>query len=102
MGIEVVTRAELELAIKQLLDGLMELKKGQQEILNRVDKMLPGYLGIVPEYIPAMDFMKKVGIERWKFNQLMAGNLIKTIKKKRKIYVLASEVRRYFLDPEIQ
>jgi hypothetical protein len=46
--------------------------------------------------------MQAVHIRRWKFDQLIAGNKIKAIKKKRKIYVLASEIERYFSDPSIQ
>jgi hypothetical protein len=46
--------------------------------------------------------MDAVKIRRWKFDQLIAGNLIKTIKKKRKIYVPESEIQRYFTDPSIQ
>ena len=102
MSIEVVTKGELELAIKQLLDRLAELKQGQFEILNHLNKMSAEPPGIVPDYISAMDFMKAVGIKRWKFNELVSGNLIKTIKKKRKIYVSTVEVKRYFLDAEIQ
>ncbi|MDP4244550.1 MAG: hypothetical protein Q8932_01770 [Bacteroidota bacterium] len=46
--------------------------------------------------------MDAVRIRRWKFNQLIAGNKIKTIKKRRKIYVLATEIDRFFTDPSIQ
>lgn len=52
-------------------------------------------------FITAIEFMQSVKIGRTKFDELIAKNKIKTIKKKRKIYVLASEVDRYFTDPSI-
>lgn len=102
MSVEVVTKAELELVQKQLIGCFEELKTGQKEILVRLDKLKTTGQGVVPEYIPALDFMKAVGIKRWKFDQLIAGNKIKTIKKKRKIYVPIGEVKRYFVDPDIE
>lgn len=52
--------------------------------------------------ITAVEFMAAVRIKRTKFDRLVAANKIKTIKKKRKIYVPVSEVDRYFRDPSIQ
>jgi hypothetical protein len=53
-------------------------------------------------YIPALEYMRRVGIKRWKFDQLIAGNKIQAIKKMRKIYVPVEEVERYFKDPDIR
>jgi len=102
MAVEMLTKTEVDLAFKKLFEQLSGLKDGQNEILGRLDEMKGGEKTIVPEYMPAIDFMKAVGIKRWKFDQLIAGNMIKTIKKKRKIYVPQAEVKRYFLDPDIQ
>jgi hypothetical protein len=60
--------------------------------------------GVKPatRFITAIEFMQSVKIGRTKFDELIAKSKIKTkIKKKRKIYVLASEVDRYFTDPSI-
>jgi len=46
--------------------------------------------------------MAAIRIGRTKFDQLVSGSKIKIIKKRRKIYVPASEVDRYFNDPKIQ
>jgi hypothetical protein len=55
----------------------------------------------ISRFITAGEFMEAVRIRRWKFDQLIGSNKIKTIKKGRKIYVLASEVHRYFMDASI-
>jgi len=52
-------------------------------------------------FITAKEFMAAVRIGRTKFDQLVAGNKIQTIKKLRKIYVPVTEVNRYFSDPNI-
>lgn len=51
------------------------------------------------DYIKAKEFMASVGIKRTKFDQLMASELLKVRRKGRRIYVLATEVKRYFDDP---
>jgi len=53
-------------------------------------------------FITASEFMEAVKIKRWKFDQLIGQNKIRTIKKERKIYVLATEVDRYFMDPDVR
>lgn len=52
--------------------------------------------GPVNPYMTAMEFMQAVRIGRTKFDQLVAANKVKTIKKDRKIYVPAGEVETYF------
>lgn len=47
-------------------------------------------------YITAKEFMAAVRICRSNFDKLVGGQKIMTIKKGRKIYVVASEVERYF------
>lgn len=102
MSVEVITKAEMDAALKQIFEQLNAIKGGQLEILGTLQKMKGFNASVVPDYIPALEFMKAVGIKRWKFDQLIAANLIKTVKKKRKIYVLVKEVDRYFMDPNIQ
>lgn len=81
------------------------IKTKQQEILDRLDglKTPPAarpHISI--NHITAIEFMDAVRIRRSKFDELVANNKIKTIKKKRKIYVPVSEIERYFKDPSIQ
>ena len=52
----------------------------------------------VSPYITAKEFMAAVRICRSNFDKLVGGQKIMTIKKGRKIYVVASEVERYFKD----
>jgi len=56
---------------------------------------------ISPKNITAKEFMKVVRMCRSKFDQLVIAGKIKTIKKRRKIYVPVSEIDRYFSDPSI-
>lgn len=46
--------------------------------------------------------MDAVQIKRTKFDELVKGSKIKTIKKRRKIYVPVGEVERYFNDSNIK
>lgn len=87
------------------LEELNLLKSTQQEILQELKalKNKNGQLGMVTaQHITAKEFMAAVKICRSKFDQLVAGSKIHTVKKKRKIYVPMQEVNRYFTDPSIQ
>jgi len=87
----------------ELIEGI---KKNQNEIaekLQRLSEKLEKHNSELPQdYITALQFRKAVHIGQWKFDQLVNSNLIKTIKKKRKIYVPATEVQRFFSDPSIR
>ena len=76
---------------QKLLQGQAELLRLVQELKGRQ----PVTAAVVP-YITAMEFMQAVRIGRTKFDQLVAANKVKTIKKDRKIYVPVGEVERYF------
>jgi len=76
---------------QKLLQGQAELLRLVQELKGRV----PATGAVVP-YITAMEFMQAVRIGRTKFDQLVAANKIRTVKKDRKIYVPVGEVERYF------
>lgn len=76
---------------QKLLQGQAELLRLFQELKGRQ----PATAAVVP-YITAMEFMQAVRIGRTKFDQLVAANKVKTIKKDRKIYVPVGEVERYF------
>jgi hypothetical protein len=81
------------------------LKRGQEQIMERLDQIqakAPTGEKAPVNYVTAQQFMDAVKIRRWKFDQLIANNLIRTIKKKRKIYLPESEIERYFTDPSIQ
>ena len=58
--------------------------------------------GIQHPCVTAIEFMEAVRIRRTKFDELISENKIKTIKKKRKIYVPVGKIERYFKDPAIQ
>jgi hypothetical protein len=103
--VEIMTKEDLEAFQEKIQADLVIVFKGQQEILQRLDllkneRSKPGL--ITSGYIPALEYMRAVGIKRWKFDQLIAENKIRTLKKKRKIYVPLGEVERYFNDPSIQ
>jgi hypothetical protein len=76
---------------QKLLQGQAELLRLVQELKGRQ----PATAAVVP-YITAMEFMQAVRIGRTKFDQLVAANKVKTIKKDRKIYLPVGEVERYF------
>lgn len=95
------TVTKLILLIRPVFQGA----KTQQEILQELKalKTKNGSQGmVIPQHITAKEFMVAVKICRSKFDQLVAGRKIRTIKKKRKIYVPVEEVTRYFTDPSIQ
>ena len=100
MGVEVLTREELDGLLQGIREELNGMRQVQEKVLAQLERLKRPT--VVPEFMPALDFMKAVGIKRWKFDQLVAANMIKTIKKKRKIYVAVREVQRYFLDSNIE
>ena len=87
MNVVVVPEADWQ----KLLQGQAELLRLVQDLKGRQ----PATAAVVP-YITAMEFMQAVRIGRTKFDQLVAANKVKTIKKDRKIYVPVGEVERYF------
>ncbi|MBS1604761.1 MAG: hypothetical protein JST42_18995 [Bacteroidetes bacterium] len=100
MSVEVLTKSELEGLLIGVEDELRRLREIQERVLEQLERLKGPTTA--SEFIPALEFMRAVGIKRWKFDQLVAANMIKTIKKKRKVYVAVREVRRYFTDPSIQ
>lgn len=81
-----IPASELAALRSQLLE-LLILVKQQRHPQSSVTSV---------KYITALEFMSALRIGRTKFDQLVASNKIKTIKKCRKIYVPASEIERYF------
>jgi hypothetical protein len=53
-------------------------------------------------YVTYEEFMKATKICRTTLDNLVKGNLIKSIKKSRKIYIPSTEIDRYFNDPSIK
>lgn len=83
-------------------EELSHLKNTLEELLTEIKALQsPRPSGNKDEFITAMEFMSSVRICRTKFDQLVAHGKIKTIKKRRKIYVPSGEVKRYFSDPTI-
>jgi hypothetical protein len=84
-------------------EELTNIQTTQQEILRHLQNLQSSSPTAIPiRHITAKEFMTAVRICRSKFDQLVRENKIKTIKKRRKIYVPTSEVDRYFSDPSIQ
>jgi len=78
-------------------------KNTQREILQLLKKLnQPVPKNVLIKNITAQEFMDAIRIKRTKFDQLVAENKIKIIKKRRKIYVPVSEIDRYFEDNRIQ
>lgn len=74
---------------------------GQQEMLRLLQELQISEKPVAVKhgessYITAIEFMAAVRIKRTKFDQLVAQNKVKTIRKGRKIYVPVGEVERYF------
>ena len=84
-------------------EDLINIQTTQQEILRQLQNLQTSSpLSPTSGHITAKEFMAAVRICRSKFDQLVSENKIKTIKKRRKIYLPTSEVHRYFSDPSIQ
>ncbi|WP_300601997.1 hypothetical protein [Niabella sp.] len=90
----VMIPAEEWQALKNQLQQIREELRHQREQCKEP--------GITVDYILASEFMKAVGIKKSKLYELITENKIKTVKKSRHLYVLASEVKRYFSDPNIR
>lgn len=58
-------------------------------------------MSIKSPYITAKEFMAAVRICRSNFDKLVQARKIMTLKKGRKVYVVASEVERYFKEVEV-
>jgi hypothetical protein len=76
---------------RQVLEIQAELLRMLKTLMDRD----PAAGKVVP-FITAIEFMHAVRIGRTKFDQLVAANKVKIIKKDRKIYVPVGEVERYF------
>lgn len=93
MTLVMIPKEELD-ALKKALDLIFQ----QLQSLREQGNTQP----TAADYIPAAQFMKAVNIGRTKFYELIGKNKIQTLKKCRHTYVLASEVKRYFIDPTIR
>lgn len=105
MGLEIATKEDFDVFRKALEVEFAKLTQGQRDILNRMDQLIKEAATpqqITSGYIPALEYMKAVGIKRWKFDQLIAERKIKAVKKKRKIYVPVEEEQRFFKDPSVR
>lgn len=70
-----------------------KLQKTQDKILEELERMKSSTNS--DEYLTAGEFMDKVKISRATFDEKRSNNEFRVIKKNRKLYVPASEVRRY-------
>ena len=92
MGVEILTRADFATFEMKIQAELEVLKQCQRAILERLANACDTKSSRTLEltYVTAKQFMDAVHIRRWKFNQLIANNKIKSIKKSRRIYVPVS------------
>ncbi len=98
-----VVKGEITLKIPSEEFGM--IVEDIRKIITKLDEIkfaLSTERRVGARFITAFEFMESVRIGRWKFDQLIRLNKIKTIKKERKIYVLATEVDRYFIDSDIR
>lgn len=77
-------------------DKLAAIESWQQQIVELIKSNNQSKAAAGKSHLTAKEFMLAVSIGRSKFDQLVAGNQIKSIKKKRKIYIPYTEVERYF------
>ena len=81
----------------------LNIKNQQLQILQHLEDLQKiKQVGIPVNYITAKEFMAAVRIGRTKFDELVATNKIKIIKKRRKIYLAVGEVERYFKDADFE
>ena len=72
---------------------LKELKENSMKIISLLEK---GGRNINKKWMPASEFMSLLNIQRSKFDSIK--HLLRIKKMKRKIYVAAEEIDRYFED----
>lgn len=79
------------------------LKMNQQEILSLLMEIRSNSKtsSVSVGHVTAKEFMEAVRIKRTKFDQLVLTSKIRTIKKRRKVYVPVTEIDRYFKDATI-
>ena len=79
------------------------LKKTVTEISEKVNALpvQQNLKAVSSPYITAREFMAAVRICRSNFDKLVNKGKIMTLKKGRKVYVVASEVERYFREVEV-
>lgn len=88
-----VVSAEEWKAFKEIQQAILKQLKELQSVKVPQKNTSP--------YITAKEFMAAVRICRSNFDKLVNRGKIMTIKKGRKVYVVASEVERYFRDVEV-
>lgn len=77
---------------KWVKDALQEIVKFLKELPPPAESKRE----VISPYITAKEFMAAVRICRSNFDKLVNCGKIMTLKKGRKVYVVASEVERYF------
>lgn len=79
-----------------------DIKETQYAILSLLKRVVQQqYSEVSCQHVTLKEFLVAVKIGRTKFDQLVAQNKIKIVKKRRKIYVPTTEIERFFKDPSI-
>jgi|GEM_PF-5766780 len=82
---------------KQVVEMPLEYFNQMQETNQRILSALENLKVIAPtEYITPNEFMKETQMSRWKFDALRNDGLLNVIQRGRKLYLLRTEVQRYF------
>lgn len=76
-----------DLRIKRLEDGIEEIKSVLKNLSPGVN---------YPEYLTVKEFCAAVKIGRSKFDELVANNELEYVRKGRKYYIHADQVKAYF------
>ena len=77
------------------IERFQALEKTQEIILRKIDNLL-GSEKDDPDFLTAKQFMAKTHMCRTTFDELRNSNRINVLKKGRKIFVPATELKRYF------
>jgi hypothetical protein len=79
------------------------LKKTLNEVAEKLSasSSLSKIKSVPSPYITAKEFMTAVRICRSSFDKLVNKGKIMTLKKGRKVYVVASEIERYFKEVQV-
>src|SRR5690348_15503656 len=80
-----------------------QLKKTLNDVAEKLSasSSIPKIKSVSSPYITAKEFMAAVRICRSSFDKLINKGKIMTLKKGRKVYVVASEVERYFKEVQV-
>jgi hypothetical protein len=75
-------------------DRINSIENKLQEVLLTIKSIAPIQDG--PRMLTTNEVMDRLKIGRWKFDQLIADNILEYVRKGRKIYVFEASIQKYF------